>query len=73
MIDRFTVNGRYPFEIVQDSFTIWGQSFVKCKIQQIELCIEYYEKRGLHPERKLLKKNLKRLQNFKDQYPEEFL
>jgi len=73
MNDRFTVNKRYPFEIMPDSWSIWGQSFVKCKIQQIELCIEYYEKRCLHSERKLLKKNLKRLQNLKEEYPEEFL
>jgi hypothetical protein len=77
---KFTLYTNFPFKIIELNKGSWNyknvnnfSSEIEAKIQRTKCLIDYYQKRGLHAERKLLKLWQKNLKSFKEDYPEFFI
>jgi hypothetical protein len=77
---KFILYPNFPFKIIELNKGSWNyenltnfSSEIEVKIQRTECLVDYYQKRGLHAERKLLRKWQKTLKSFKEDYPEFFI
>jgi hypothetical protein len=77
---KFILYPNFPFKIIELNKGSWNyenvtnfSSEIEVKIQRTKYLIDYYQKRGLHAERKLLKLWQKNLNSFKEDYPEFFI